>query len=302
MEDTTMLKKLLILFVAMAMICTSAGCGAKPSDDADTPTEDAAADTITDTSLDDILSKGEMVLGCDDSFPPMGFRDQDGEIIGFDIDLARAVAGELGVELVVRPINWDTKEMELINGNIDLIWNGYTITSARDSEVEFSKPYLNNEQVFVVRADSDIQVPADLADKYVGCQIQSAAESAIRADSELSSSISELKTYDTYQDALLDLRISDRVAAVAVDRILINYEMTMLPGEYRVLDDALSVEYYGIGMRKGSVALREAIDGALDKLDANGTTAEISTIWFGDNIVIRSVDKLTPESLWELEG
>ncbi|MDR0423851.1 MAG: amino acid ABC transporter substrate-binding protein [Clostridiales Family XIII bacterium] len=283
-----MLKKLLILFTVTALVCTSTGCGAKPSDG--------------DTSLEDIIAKGEMVLGCDDSFPPMGFRDQDGEIIGFDIDLARAVAEELGVELVVRPINWDTKEMELINGNIDLIWNGYTITSGRDAEVEFSKPYLNNEQVFVVRADSGIYTPADLAGVDVGCQIQSAAESAITGDGELFSSIDELRTYDTYQDALLDLRISDRVAAVAVDRILINYEMTQLPGEYRVLDEALSVEYYGIGMRQGSVALREAIDKALDDLQADGSTGEISGKWFGEDIVIRNVEKLTQDDLWELEG
>jgi polar amino acid transport system substrate-binding protein len=283
-----MLRRLGILALVLLIGAFAAGCGGSGSG--------------ADKSLDDILAKGELVLGCDDSFAPMGFRDQSGEIVGFDIDLARGVTEKLGVELVVKPINWQTKEMELANGSIDVIWNGYTMTAARDLEVEFTKPYLNNEQLFAVRADSDIQSVADLAGKVLGCQIDSAAEYAINADAGLSASITELKLYDQYQDALLDLKVSDRVAAVAVDKVLINYEMSLLPGTYRALDEVLSVEYYGIGCRKGSVALREAIDKALDEMQADGSTAAICETWFGDDIVIRDVEKLTQEELIALES
>jgi polar amino acid transport system substrate-binding protein len=290
------LKKLLILLALVTLIgAAAAGCGNKDAENGD-------AQSAGDTSLTDITTKGELILGCDDSFPPMGFRDQNGEVVGFDIDLAQGVADKLGVDLVVKPINWSTKEMDLLNGNIDVIWNGYTITQERDLAVEFSKPYLNNEQVFVVRANSDINSVADFAGKLIGCQIDSAALSAINADPALLGIIEDLTVYDNYQDALLDLRISDRISVVAVDKVLINYEMTQLPGEYRVLDDVLAVEYYGIGMRKGSAALSQAIDDALDEMQDDGTTDVISSKWFGENIVIRDVEKLTQDELLEIEG
>jgi polar amino acid transport system substrate-binding protein len=293
---------LVLLVGALAASCGGSDNGTGEDAEANTQGEAEAQGEASDSSLEDVLAKGELILGCDDSFAPMGFRDQKGDIVGFDIDLARGVAEKLGVELVIKPINWQTKEMELTNGNIDVIWNGYSITAARDLEVEFTKPYLNNEQLYVVRADSDIQSVADLAEKVLGCQIDSAAQSAIEADAELSASIAELTKYDQYQDALYDLKISDRVAAVAVDKVLINYEMSMAPGVYRVLDDILSIEYYGIGCRKGEAALREAIDQALDDMQTDGTTDAICETWFGENIVIRDVEKLTQAELIEAEG
>ncbi|MDD2484427.1 MAG: amino acid ABC transporter substrate-binding protein [Eubacteriales bacterium] len=284
-----MRKKISILLVLLMMVSVFAfvGCGAEK--------EEAAPEVAADTSLTDVQEAGVLVLGCDDAFPPMGFRDPAGTIVGFDIDLATAVAEKLGVTLETKAINWDTKVMELDGGNIDVIWNGFSITADRNLEVEYTKPYLNNQIMLCVRPDSDIETKADLAGKIVGYQVQSSADDAIKAEADFYASLGEAREYDTYQDALLDLTGSSRIDAVAVDKIMIEYAAAQEPGKYKVLEDALGTEFMGIGCKKGSVALREAIDVALDELYEDGTVEEISTKWFGKNIVIRDVEKLTQE-------
>ncbi|MGI6727629.1 MAG: amino acid ABC transporter substrate-binding protein [Anaerovoracaceae bacterium] len=283
-----MWKKISVLLVLVMLMSVFAfGCG----------TKEEPVNEEEDLSLQAIQDKGTLVLGCDDAFPPMAFRDEKGEVVGFDVDLAKAVAEKLGVELEVKPINWDTKEMELNSGNIDVIWNGFTITAERNLAVEYTKPYLNNAIMLAVSANSDIQTKADLAGKTVGYQVQSSADDAIKADSEFFSSLTEAREFDTYQDALMDLDVSNRIDAVAVDKILIGYVISQEPGKYKVLEEGLGEEYYGIGCPKGAVALREAIDNALDELMEDGTIDKISTEWFGSNIVIRDVDKLTQEEL-----
>ncbi|MDR1778553.1 MAG: amino acid ABC transporter substrate-binding protein [Clostridiales Family XIII bacterium] len=270
--------------LVLSVVLFAAGCGK----------EEASTE---DTSLTSIQERGTLILGCDDEFPPMGFVDESGEIVGFDIDLAKAVAEKLGVELVVKPIDWETKELELSNGNIDVIWNGYSITADRNKNVEFTKPYLNNSQVLVVRADSDVQTKADLVGKIVGAQVESAAEELLLADDVLGDAVKEVRTYDDYQLALIDLKGSDRIDAVAVDKILIEYIMSKDPDSYRILDETLGDEFFGIGCRAGEVALREAIDLALDELKEDGSTEVICSKWFDHDIVIRDIDKLTQAQL-----
>lgn len=256
--------------------------------------EEAASNTGADTSLTDLQAKGTMVVGIDDQFPPMGFVGDDGQLTGFDVELAKLVAEKLGVEAKIQPINWDSKEMELNNGNIDVIWNGYTILPDRIENVEFTKPYLNNEQVLVVANDSPYMTKDDLKGKTVGAQTDSSGLSALQADTEFSGTLADMPTYDDYLMALMDLS-NGRLDAVAIDKIFIDYTMQKQPGKYRVLDGSLSDEYYGIGCAKGSVALREAIDKALDDLYADGSIDKLSTEWFGENIVIRDVDRLTAD-------
>lgn len=283
-----MIKKTSILMLALllALSIFAVGCGG--SDDKD-------ASTAEDTSLADIQEKGTLVLGCDDEFPPMGFRDEDGNLVGFDIELAEAVCEKLGVKLEEKPINWDSKELELSNKNIDVIWNGYSIDADRNEKVEFTKPYLNNEQLIAVKADSDVQSKADLAGKVLGVQAESAAYKLIIKDEKFNDSLKELREYDTYQNAMIDLLNGNRIEGVAGDKILLNYVMQQEPDKYRLLEDSLSKEYFGIGCRKGEVALREAIDKALDELNEDGTIENICNKWFGQNIVIRDVEKLTAE-------
>jgi len=287
-------RKLCIVVALLMLISTAMAFGACSSDseDTDVAEPDTEANEGVDNSLQEILDRGEFILGCDDEFPPMGF-DDNGEIVGFDIDLATAVMERIGVSLTVKPIDWKAKEMELSSGNIDAIWNGYTITADRNEQVQFTKPYLSNEQMLVVKADSDITSKADLAGKVVGAQVESAAEDLVNEDEEFANSLSELRVYDSYQDALNDLKSSDRVAAVAVDKILIEWVMVQSPDTFKTLDESLGTEYFGIGLRKGSVALADAIDEALDDMKADGTTAEISSNWFGEDIVIRDVPRLT---------
>lgn len=280
-----MFKKISILLVlVLVMSIFAVGCGGG----------DKEATGAKDTSLTDLQAKGTLVVGIDDQFPPMGFVGDDGELTGFDVELARLVAEKLGVKAEIKPINWDSKEMELNGGNIDVIWNGYTITAERMENVEFTKPYLNNEQVLVVAKDAPYQTKADLKGKTVGAQVESAGLDALKADAEFSGSLKAMPEYDDYLMALMDLGTS-RLDAIAIDKILIGYTMSQEPDKYRVLDESLSDEYYGIGCAKGAVALREAIDKALDELYEDGSIEELSTKWFGENIVIRDVEKLTAE-------
>ena len=281
-----MFKKISILLVfVLIMSIFAVGCGGSAGE---TPSGDA------DTSLTDLQAKGTMVVGVDDQFPPMGFVGEDGEITGFDIELAKLVAEKLGVEAEIQPIDWSAKEMELNSGNIDVIWNGYTITADRIKQVEFTKPYLQNEQVLVVAKDSPYQVKADLEGKTVGAQVESAGLEALRADTEFSDTFAGLPEYDDYMTALLDVG-STRLDAIAMDRVVIAYVMSQQPDKFRVLDESLEDEYYGIGCAKGAVALREAIDKAMDELYEDGSIDALSTKWFGENIVIRDVAKLTAD-------
>lgn len=288
-----MLKKtsVLMLVLLLALSLFAVGCGGGSDDKAD----DSAK--TEDTSLTDIQEKGELVLGCDDKFPPMGFVDEEGNLTGFDIELAGAVCEKLGVKLNAKPIDWKSKELELTNKKIDVIWNGYTIDAERNEKVEFTKPYLENEQLIVVKEDSDVKSKEDLAGKVLGVQTDSAAESVVEEDADFTGSLKELRKYDDYQNAMIDLKGGNRIAGVAGDEILIKYTMQQDPGTFRLLEDSLQSEYYGIGCRKGEVALREAIDKALDELFEDGTIEKISKKWFDDNIVIRDVEKLTKEDL-----
>ena len=281
-----MFKKVsIVLVLVLIMSIFAVGCGGGAA-------EEPAGET--DTSLTDLQDRGVMIVGIDDQFPPMGFVGEDGEITGFDVELSKLVAEKLGVEAEIQPIDWSAKEMELNSGNIDVIWNGYTITAERIEQVEFTKPYLNNEQVLVVAADTAYQSKADLEGKIVGAQVESAGLSALNADTDFVGTLAEVPEYDDYMMALLDLG-SSRLDGIAIDKIYIGYTMSQEPGKYRMLDESLADEYYGIGCAKGAVALREAIDKALDELYEDGSIEELSTNWFGENIVIRNVGQLTAD-------
>ena len=180
--------------------------------------EEVSAD---DTSLEDLKSWGKFILGLDDSFPPMGFRDENNEIVGVDIDLAAEVCKRLGVELVVQPINWDSKELELTSGKIDCIWNGMTVTDERIEAMFLSKPYLDNRQVVIVEEGSKIAQVSDLAGKTVGLQKGSSAREAFDAN-PIASQVKEVVEYEDNVSAFLDLQ-AGRIDALLVDEVAGNY-------------------------------------------------------------------------------
>ena len=281
------MKKLSLLLAMIVMISAFAiGCGGGEDDAAGGEESGGEANVL--------------IMGVDDEFPPMGFINEDGELTGFDIDLAKAVGERIGYTIEPQAIDWGAKEMELQSGNIDLIWNGYTITAERNEQVEFTKPYLNNQQVIVVAEGSEYQSKADLEGKIIGAQTDSAGLTALQRD-EISATLAEMPEYDTYMYALLDLG-TERLDALVVDKVLVEYVMQQEPGKYRLLPESMGDEYYGIGCRKGETELREAIDNALDEMMEDGTIDEIAANYFSENIVIRDVEKLTTEELQAMEG
>ena len=235
------------------------------------------------------LEKDKLVLGFDDTFVPMGYKDQSGEYTGFDIELAREISKKLNKEIVFQPIDWTMKETELKNGNIDFIWNGYSITEERKEKVAFSTPYLNNRQVIITLSDSDINTKADLEDKIVGAQSQSSAVDAIEADGDIISTFKngEVITFDTNNEALMDLE-AGRLDAVVADEILAKYYINQRGADkYKVLEEDFGKEAYAVGMRKNDTELLEAFNKAFNKLVEEGIAGDISRTWFGDDIIAK---------------
>lgn len=237
-----------------------------------------------DTSLEDIKSAGKLIMGLDDSFPPMGYKDSDGEIVGFDVDMAREMTKRMGVELELRSIDWDSKELELDNKKIDVIWNGFTITPERKEQVAFTKPYLDNIQLLVVGQDSEVRGKADLAGKKVGVQKGSSAMKALKSDEETFNSIEEVVEYPENLEALMDLKIG-RTHAVVVDEVLGNFYIAKDPDSFEILEDNFGKEEFGIGLRKTDTLLLDEMNKVLDEMKDDGTTSKISIEWFGEDIV-----------------
>ncbi|EGQ27411.1 amino acid ABC transporter substrate-binding protein [Mammaliicoccus sciuri] len=269
-----MKKSFIFLFAVLLLVM--AGCSDK-SAEGDSPA------TSADTGKDKEVK--EIIIGVDDKFAPMGFRDDKNELVGFDIDMAKAAAEHMGAEAKFQPIDWKTKETELSSGRIDLIWNGYTITNERKEKVLFTKPYLDNNQVVVTLADSDIGKVEELDGKVVGLQALSSAGPALE-----SHPIHEkLKTVTEFADnvlALTDLK-TGRLDAVVLDEVVIDYYMTKEEGVFKKLDGSLAVEEYGIGVKKGNEELLENLQKALDTMNEDGTSADISTEWFGEDKLLR---------------
>lgn len=291
-----MKKIIVIALVALMMVAALAGCtpAAKETASQEAPSESASAKASADAteqtqaaaddmSLQTIKDNGVLVMGMDDSFPPMGFVGEDGKLTGFDVDLATEVTKRMGVELQLQPIDWKAKELELKSGNIDVIWNGYTVTPQRAEQVLLSKPYMQNEQVVVVKAGSDIKTLADLAGKIVAVQDGSSAQIAIAENEELASSIGEQIDFKENVTALLDVS-TGQVDALAVDSVVADYYTSKKPGEYVILEETLAPEDYAIGFRKGEQALCDAVETALEEMRADGTFAQISEKWFGRDV------------------
>jgi len=299
------MKKLLIAIFAIMLTLSFAACSAPASSDdtpaseapsateapseepSEEPSETATEEPAEDLSWQSIENKGSFILGFDEAFAPMGFKDESGEHVGFDIDLANEVASRLGLELKLQPVDWESKELELANGNIDVIWNGLTITDARKEDMLFSDPYMNNRQIVIVAADSGITSIADLADKTVAAQSESSAMEAIEAQPEVKDTFGELIGSPDYVQALMELK-QGSVDAVVIDEIMGRYYIAEDENStfYTVLEDNFGEEQYGIAFRLGDQAFRDKVQETLDAIIADGKGAEISQKWFNENILI----------------
>ncbi|GMB00725.1 amino acid ABC transporter substrate-binding protein [Pelosinus sp. IPA-1] len=230
-------------------------------------------------------AKKKIVIGLDDSFPPMGFRDEKNNIVGFDIDMAKEASKKLGMEVEFKPIDWSSKEAELNGKRIDALWNGMNITEERKKNVLFSEPYMESKQLIFVLAGSPIKSAADLSGKVVAVQQASVGEEVVVKDTKLKSSLKDFKTYPDCIAAFMDLK-TGRVDAVVTDEILGRYYMSKEAGKYVAIEQALGeVGTYGIGFRKDDKELRDKMQKALDEMKKDGTSAKISQKWFGADIV-----------------
>ncbi len=279
--------------MASAMVLSLAACGGAKTETtaaettaaettAEKKEETTTAGTTTAETAAAEAAGGTLIVGFDQDFPPMGFVGDNGEYTGFDLDLAKEVASRLGLEYKAQPVAWDSKDMELESGNIDCIWNGFTITG-REDDYTWTTPYMANKQVFVVANDSDIKSQADLAGKVVEVQADSSAEAALKENQDLANTFGQLLTTPDYNTAFMDLE-QGAVDAVAMDVIVAGYQIKQRNADFKILDDSLSEEEYGIGFKKGNTELRDKVQGALEEMAADGTLAKISDEWFGEDV------------------
>ena len=283
MNAKKLIKKIATLGIIGVLGTSLIACGGSSS-------QASSESSGKETEAKGTIEKKELVIGLDDTFVPMGFKDENGELVGFDVELAKVVCEKHGKEYKFQAIDWSMKETELNSGNIDLIWNGYSISDERKEKVDFSKPYLDNKQIIVTLADSSINKKADLEGKKVGAQNQSTAVDAVKADE---SNIIEkfdggdLVTFENNNDALMDLE-AGRLDAIVVDEILARYYIEARGSEkYKILDENFGDEQYGVGIRKGDTEFVDAFNKALDEVVADGTAGEISKKWFGEDIVVK---------------
>lgn len=232
-----------------------------------------------------------LIVGIDDTFVPMDFQAKDGRIIGFDADLARAAGQKLGQKVKLQPIDWDMKETELRNGTIDLIWNGYTKTKARQKQVAFSQPYLRNRQVLVTEKSSGIKSFAAMKNQKLGLQNGSSGQTLFNTQPQVLKNIVAQNSailYDNFNNAFLDLQ-AGRIQGVLGDSIYAGYYLRQHQNQqqFNVVTGGFPEETFAVGVRKSDVKLRRRLNQALTVLYQDGTIKKLSQKWFKEDLSIR---------------
>ena len=268
-----MKKKLAVALIAALTVSTMAvGCGSSK--------DSSSTDTKTESSKDSVSNGGDtFTVGFDAEYPPYGYMDDDGEYTGFDLELAQAVCDLEGWTLVKKPINWDSKDMELNSGSIDCIWNGFTM-NGREDEYTFSTPYVDNSQVIVVAENSGIEKLSDLAGKTVGVQAASAALDLLNSEEEggqkaLADTFGSLNEFADYNAAFTELQ-AGALDALAIDIGVAKYQINSRGDGYKILDETLNTEQYAIGFKKGNTELCDKVNADLKKLAEDGTVEKLA--------------------------
>ena len=295
-----MKKRAILMAAALGMMAVVSGCSGQAAGntaaetagttakEAETTAAEAATDTDTDTKAPETEASeagaagGTFTVGFDQEFPPMGYVGDDGEYTGFDLEVAEEVAKRLGMEFVPQPVDWAAKDMELESGNIDCIWNGFTMTG-REDDYTWTEAYMANQQVFVVTAESGIKTLADLAGKVVEVQAESSAEAALKDDPDLTGTFGTLQTTPDYNTAFMDLQMG-AVDAIAMDEVVARFQIEQRQVDFIGLDETLAAENYAVGFKKGNDALKDQVQAQLEALAADGTLAKISEKWFDKDI------------------
>jgi len=271
--------KFVITLIVMVLVITGCASGGKEK-----PRKDNWNDFQTDKKV---------VIGFDNTFVPMGFQDESGKDVGFDIDLANAVFEKYGIKVQWQAINWDLKETELKNGNIDLIWNGYSKTDERESIVQFTKQYMVNEQVIVVKKLKNIKAISDLKDKVLGAQNGSSGYDTFNSNPEVLKNIvknNDATQYESFNEALIDLE-NDRIDALLIDKVYANYYLKQQNklDNFNILNAGFESEAFAVGARKADITLVNKINEAFHELYREGAFQKIANKWFGEDVATEEV-------------
>lgn len=282
------MKKILAIMLSVGMVFSMAACTKSNEQDKTQNVEGSKESeaVATQDSKNTDSKEDKIIVGFDQNFPPFGYVGDDGNYTGFDIDMATECAKRMGKEIVLQPIDWDAKDMELEAGTIDCIWNGFTI-NGREDQYTWSKAYMDNSQVFVVKADSGIKSAADLTGKVVEVQKESSAQTALEDEDhkDLLASFGQFLTVDQYNTAFMDLE-AGAVDAIGIDIGVAKFQLEGKEDKFTILEDAISTEQYGVGFLKGNEALRDEVETTLLKMVKDGTFAEISNKYFGYDVSI----------------
>ena len=268
------ISKLIITLLSFLLILTGCASGGK-----DKPQKD---------NWNDFENQKTIVIGFDNTFVPMGFQDKSGKNIGFDIDLANEVFKKYNIKVQWQAINWDLKETELKNGNIDLIWNGYSKTSEREKIVLFSDEYMINEQVIVTKKSKNIVNKDQLKDKVLGAQNGSSGYDSFNNNPEILKSIvknNDATQYESFNEALIDLE-NDRIDALLIDRVYANYYLKQQNKlqDYNIINAGFEGDSFAVGARKADTTLVRKVNEAFKELYKEGKFQEISNKWFGEDV------------------
>ncbi|MEZ7740614.1 amino acid ABC transporter substrate-binding protein [Gemella sanguinis] len=268
------ISKLIITLLSFLLILTGCASGGK-----DKPQKD---------NWNDFENQKTIVIGFDNTFVPMGFQDKSGKNIGFDIDLANEVFKKYNIKVQWQAINWDLKETELKNGNIDLIWNGYSKTSEREKTVLFSDEYMINEQVIVTKKSKNIVNKDQLKDKVLGAQTGSSGYDSFNSNQEILKRIvknNDATQYESFNEALIDLE-NDRIDALLIDRVYANYYLKQQNKlqDYNIINAGFEGDSFAVGARKADTTLVKKVNEAFKELYKEGKFQEISNKWFGEDV------------------
>lgn len=235
-------------------------------------------------SSEDPLADGVLTAGTNDMYLPLEFRNENNELVGFDIDLGQALADELGVKIEWVPTAWDGIFNGLNANQYDIILSGTSITEDRLTGFNMTDPYIANGIVIVSRKDATAaKTPKDLAGKTVGVQIETTADYAAEALKTKENVEYTVNKYDAMLDAFAALE-GKQIDNIMTDISVAQFYTTLKPEVYAISSDVLSNEPIGITVRKADTEFNEQLNTALETLRKNGKLTELSMKWFGQDV------------------